>query len=226
MSDFLVERPGGHYFDLVSRTDGEYGMVKAINSDRLPTLLGETDLENSFLATYISQLSMGAVDADLLYAEGSTLLEELCIMSERTRAVSSDDNDGFMRQAETPEDEAIWSALRGFNGVQILDNNGYSSIASFDPFEIRPPDSSQASFILPTRITSPLDGLVKAVHRVEDFRDNPNATHCMDQYTVVRDAGGRAVHVSAECHLTVGWVTKLGEFVSYAALIEPIQYIE
>jgi hypothetical protein len=233
MSDFLVERPGSRYFDLVPRSDDGYGINAAVHSQRLPEMIQETGLEDSLLATYISQLAIGTVDADLLYVEGPTLITDLRTLSERTKRVESDGSDGFYERAAISEDELIWSALRGYSDLQMLDRNGYKdfdlfrhSLSGLNPFKVRPPETAGASFIRPTSIANPLDGLVEAVNAVEGLRDNPNVTHFMERHHVVRGEQDKAAQVSTEDHLILGRVTKLGEFVSYAGLIGPFQYMK
>jgi hypothetical protein len=235
MSDFLVERPGGQYFDLVPRSDGEYGITAALTSQRLADLLRETGLEDSLLTTYISQLAIHTVNADLLYTEGSTLIADLDTMLNRTRMVEcdEDDNDGFYQKAAIPEDHQIWSALRGYSGLQILDRNGYKDfnlfahpLSGLNSLEIHPPETPAASFIRPIPIANPFDGLMEAVDAIEGLRGDSNVTHFMEQHQVIRDKHGRAVAVSAEDHLIVGRATKLGEFVAYAALIGPFTYMK
>lgn len=226
MADYLVESTGRKSFDLVPRTDGIYGLSEAVTSDRLPRLLAETDLTDSFIAQYASQLALrGAVDCDLLYLEGPAIANDITTLSERMCRIDLDYDDpsGFAMKAEVPEDADIWFALSG-HGTMLVDRDGYISSTLLSPFELGAPALSQGdSFIRPFAIEEHLTGIIRAVHGLESFKDNPLVTHGMEQHVLRRNQQGEPTSISDHTYLTVGHLNEQRAFVPYATLPQPFQ---
>jgi len=229
MSDYLVESIDHKSFDLVPRTDGIYGLTEALASERLPELLAETGLTDSFIAQYASQLALrGAVDCDLLYLEGQTIASDITALSERMRRVDLDYDDpsGYAVRTEVPEDSDIWSALSG-HGTTLIDRDGYVSPALLSPFELSAPALSQGdSFIRPFVIEDHLTGIIRAVRGVEGLKNDSLVTHGMEQYALRRNQQGKPVSISDTTYLTVGHLNEYKAFVPYATLLQPFQYLD
>lgn len=216
--DYLIESVNGQSFDLLPRTDDEYGLVAAVTSKRLPGLLAETGLKHSSVAQYASHLALeGAVDREFLFSGGQTIVNELNVLAEGIKRIEAEEESGFLMRAELPEDEEIWSALRGHAGLAILDRSGYTE-HTLSPFEISEPGTLQQSFIHPTPVRESLPGIVQTIHAITALRDNPRATHYMEQYAITRDGQGKPTHVSDQGHLMVGWLNRIGEFIPYTKI--------
>ena len=226
--DYLVESPCQQSFHLVPRTDGRIGLASVVAMDCLPELWAEADLEQSFVAQYSSQLALhGAVDRDLLLMEGRTIVEELDRLYEKIKKTEIEAETGFKHDVtlmgpELSEGEIIWATLQGYRELLVLDRNGYADLL-LSPFTIDQPEVPQGSFIQPMSVCSPFVGLVEAVHAVAELRDNPRAAYCMQQRIITRDMEERAVHVSDEEYLTVGWLDRHDQFLAYATLSEPFR---
>ncbi|HSX29575.1 MAG TPA: hypothetical protein VLE73_03385 [Candidatus Saccharimonadales bacterium] len=221
--DCLVESVDGKYFHLASRTDGRDGMAAVLTMDRLPGLLEETGLDNSFVAQYASQLAMhGAVDRNLLILEGPTIMQEVRDLYKRTEKTNNETT-GFRDVWAVPEDKAIWWMLSGNSHIQVLDRNGYLEPGPY-PYYIKEPDTIGASFVRPSPIAYPSREVLEIVRANCELRDNPEVTHYTTQKPLLRDNQNLPVHVGDEYHITVGTISRLGSFKPYVTLLEPLKH--
>lgn len=220
-NDYLVESPDRRRFDLIRHSDQRFGFADAVASERLPQILVETGMEDSFLAECVAQLAVRkAVDSDLWLVEGQTIGQEISELYRRLPQVEEDPESGtgFCYRLEREEDEVIWRALRGYRSnvpLNVLDRNGYAEFL-LSPFDIIMPDTPEGSFFDAQSVREPDSWINAAISSVKGLRGNPHATHYMRRHTVTRNEEERPIRISDKQRPVLGWLNGLGEFMPYA----------